>query len=194
MKMKKIMTIFGALLFASFFLLSCGNNNPSPEDKAQIIKEYQDSIALVEKAKQDSINALIPDIKVNIYVRTGVFYDDEGWKVEMGKVVLVKDFQEKKEYQLKGNYDYIEKIKIVGQSDDMTLQFINGKNNKIVHEEKAVSLNGTKTYTTIDPFWDDQKDKYYQEWMRGLANGALIIKVAYKDKSIFEGKINPFKL
>jgi len=188
--MKKIMTIFGALLFASFFLLSCGNNNPSPEDKAQIIKEYQDSIALVEKAKQDSINALIPDIKVNIYVRTGVYYDSEGWPVEMGKVVLVKDFQEKKEYQLKG-YDYIEKIEIVGQSDDMTLQFINGKSNKIVHEEKAVSLNGTKTYTTSDP--QEQKHKYYQEWLKPTKWDALIIKVAYKDKSIFEGKVNPSK-
>lgn len=54
-KMKKIMTIFGALLLASFFLLSCGNTNPSAEDKAKIIKEYNDSLALVEKAKQDSI-------------------------------------------------------------------------------------------------------------------------------------------
>ena len=53
--MKKIMTIFGALLFASFFFLSCGNTNPSAEDKAKIIKEYNDSLALVEKAKQDSI-------------------------------------------------------------------------------------------------------------------------------------------
>ena len=187
--MKKVMTIFAAIVFASFFLLSCGNSKPSPEEKAKIIKEYKDSIALAEKAKQDSIDNLIPDVKVNIFVRTNVGYDSEGWPVEMGKVVLVKDFQEKKQYQLNG-YDYIEKIEIVGQSDDMTLQFINGKSNKIVYEEKNISLNGTKTYTTSDP--QAEKHKYYQKWLNTKWD-ALIIKVLYKDKSIFEGKINPSK-
>jgi uncharacterized protein YlzI (FlbEa/FlbD family) len=186
--MKKLMTNLGVTIFACLFLISCGSS-PSPEEKAKIIKEYQDSISLVEKAKQDSINSLIPEIKVNIYVRTDVFYDSEGWPVEMGKVVLVKDFQDKKEYQLNGS-DYIEKIEIVGQSDDMTLQFINGKSNKIVHEEKAISLNGAKTYTTSDP--QAEKHKYYQEWLNTKWD-ALVIKVIYKDKSIFEGKISPSK-
>ena len=187
--MKKIIIYFGAIVFVSCFLLGCGNSNPSQEEKAKIVKEYQDSIALVEKAKKDSINSLIPDVKVNIYVRTDVLYDSEGWPVEMGKVVLVKDFQEKKQYQLNG-YDYIEKIEVVGQSNDMTLQFLNGENNKILHEEKAVSLNGTKTYTTSDPAGD--KHKYYKEWLNTRWD-TLIIKVLYKDKSIFEGKVNPLK-
>ncbi len=182
------MTFLGITIFACLFLISCGSG-PSPEEKAKILKDYNDSIALAEKVKQDSINSLIPDVKVNIYVRTDVGYDSEGWPVEMGKVVLVKDFQEKKEYQLKG-YDYIEKIEIVGQSNDITLQFINGNNNKIVNEEKAISLNGTKTYTTSDPA--GEKHKYYQEWMKRNRD-ALVIKVSYKDKSIFEGKINPSK-
>lgn len=182
------MTFLVATIFASFFLISCGRG-PSPEEKAKIIKDYKDSIALAEKVKQDSINSLIPDVKVNIYVRTDVSYDSEGWPVEMGKVVLVNDFQEKKEYQLKG-YDYIEKIEIVGQSNDITLQFINGKNNKIVHEEKTISLTGTKTYTTSDP--KAEKHKYYQEWLNTQLDG-LIIKILYKDKIIFEGKINPSK-
>lgn len=187
--MKKILTIFGAILFASLFLLSCGNTNPSPEDKAKIIKEYQDSVVLAEKAKQDSIDQLMPDVKVTIYVRTGVGYDSEGWPVEMGQVVLIKDFQEKKEYQLNG-YDYIEKVEIEGQTDDITLQFINGKNNKTLHQEKAITLNGIKTYTTSDP--KGEKHKYYQEWLETRWD-ALIIKVNYKDKNIFEGKINPSK-
>jgi len=186
--MKKIITILGATIITCLFLISCGSS-PSPEDKAKIIKDYNDSITLAEKAKQDSINSLIPDVKVNIYVRTDLFYDSDGWPVEMGKVVLIKDFQEKKEYQLK-DYDYIEKIKIVGQSDDITLQFINGESNKLVHEEKTISLNGVKTYTTSDP--QAGKHKYYQEWLNTKWD-ALIIKILYKDKSIFEGKINPSK-
>jgi len=186
--MKNLIFICLPTLFASFFITSCGSG-PSSEEKAKIIKDYNDSIALAVKAKQDSIANLIPDVKVNIFVRTNVGYDSEGWPVEMGKVVLVKDFQEKKEYQLNG-YDYIEKVEIDGQSDDITLQFINGKNNKILHEEKAISLNETKTYTTTDP--KGEKHKYYQEWLETRFD-ALIIKVFYKDKNIFEGKINPSK-
>ena len=52
--MKKIMTNLGVAIFAYLFLISCGSST-SQEEKAKIIKEYKDSIALVEKAKQDSI-------------------------------------------------------------------------------------------------------------------------------------------
>jgi hypothetical protein len=186
--MNKIFVI-ATTLSASLLLLSCGNNSLSQEEKDRKIKEQQDSLALVEKAKQDSINAAVPDVKVNIYARKDVGYDSEGYPVEMGKVVAIKDFQEKKEYQLKGG-DYIEKIEISGQSADMTLQFFAGNSNKLMHEEKAISLNGTKTYTTYNPL--AEKDKYFQEWLYTNRDG-LIIKVLYKDKGIFEGKINPAK-
>jgi hypothetical protein len=64
--MKKILTIIGAMLFATFFLISCGSNSSSNE-KAEIIKEYNDSIALVEKANQDSIvNSDFKDEKIKI--------------------------------------------------------------------------------------------------------------------------------
>jgi len=186
--MMKRFKILGVIISITFLLTSCGGGI-SPNEKAKIIQDYNDSVALAEKAKQDSINSLIPDIKVNIFVRTDVLYDSEGYPVEMGKVVLVNDFQEKKEYQLNG-YDYIEKIEFVGQTDDLTLQFINGKNNKTVHEEKAITLNGTKTFTTSDPL--GEKHKYYQEWLNTKFD-ALLIKISYKDKSIFEAKINPSK-
>jgi hypothetical protein len=65
--MKKIMTIIGAMLFATFFLISCGSNSSSNE-KAEIIKEYKDSIALEEKAKQVSIvNSDLKDEKIEIH-------------------------------------------------------------------------------------------------------------------------------
>ena len=64
--MKKVLTFLGAILLASIYLPSCGSNNSSSQDKAIIIKEYEDSLALiieefrdsislVDKAKQDSI-------------------------------------------------------------------------------------------------------------------------------------------
>lgn len=64
--MRQITTIFVAILFATFFLISCGSNSSSNE-KVEIIKEYKDSIALVEKANQDSIiNSDFKDEKIKI--------------------------------------------------------------------------------------------------------------------------------
>jgi len=64
--MKKTTIIFVAILFATFFLINCGSNSSSNE-KAEIIKEYKDSIALVEKANQDSIvNSDFKDEKIKI--------------------------------------------------------------------------------------------------------------------------------
>ena len=186
--MNKLLTFFGTIVFVSFLLFSCSSGT-SPRDKAEIIKAYNDSIAKVEKAKQDSLTSILPEIKVSIFERTGVGYDAEGWPVVMGRVVLVKDFQERKEHQLK-DYDYIEKIEISGQSDNITLQFINAKNNKILYEEKAISLSGSKTYTTSDP--TGKKLKNYQDWLNTKFD-QLIIKVLYKDRIVFEGKIIPAK-
>lgn len=85
-------------------LLSCKESkleNSSENNKKEIIKQYKDSIALVTKLKKDSIAKLIPDIKIDIYVRKDVTYDSEGWPVEMGKIVKVSGFQEKKRISIK---------------------------------------------------------------------------------------------
>jgi hypothetical protein len=179
-----IITLF-SVTFMSLFLQSCADNTSKTEDKAKIIKDYQDSIDKAEKAKQDSIDAIIPEIKASIYARTNVFYDSEGWPVEMGTLTLIKDFQEKKEYKLKG-YDYIEKIEISGESDDITLQFSSAKNDKIIFEEKGITLKGTKTFTSANPRGEKQKN--HQDWLISTPDG-LKIKVLYKEKVIFEGKI-----
>lgn len=54
--MKKNIIIFGSILFVSIFILSCANNSQSSQDKTKIIKDYQDSIKLVEKAKLESVD------------------------------------------------------------------------------------------------------------------------------------------
>ena len=64
--MSKIIIIFVAILTSSIFLINCGSNSSSNE-KTDIIKEYKDSIALDEKAEQDSIvNSDFKDEKIKI--------------------------------------------------------------------------------------------------------------------------------
>ncbi len=63
--MKKLTTIFLALVLGVFFLLGCGNGSPSPEEKAKIIKAYEDSLVMAKKAKQESIvNSDLKDKKI----------------------------------------------------------------------------------------------------------------------------------
>lgn len=170
----------------TFFLIGCGGGQVSPEEKERILREYKDSVAQAEKARQDSIDAIVPDIKVRVFKRTGIVYDSEGWPVEMGTVKPISDFQEKKECQLSG-YDYIQKIEVEGQSDHITIQFLNAKTNAVMHEEKDITLSGTKTYTSSNP--DASKDKYHLEKL--VSYDGIIIKVLYKEKAIFDGRVSP---
>ena len=47
--MKKLTTIFMALVLGVFFLLGCGNGSPSPEEKAKIIKVPKGILSLFAK-------------------------------------------------------------------------------------------------------------------------------------------------
>jgi hypothetical protein len=147
--------------------------------------EQKDEISILPKENDILKNTTSnTKITVNIFERSGVFFDEEGWPVELGKLKLINNFQEKNIYQLEG-YNYIEKIEIFGQSKDITLQFLDAIGNKIVHEEKSISLNGTKTYTSTDPAGN--KDENYKKW---LVKDGLIIKVFQGKELVFNGKIN----
>lgn len=171
------------------FLAGCGDGQVSPEEKESILREYKDSVAQVEKSRQDSIDAILPDVKVRIFKRTGVVYDSEGWPVEMGLVKPISDFQEKKECQLSGQ-DYIQKIEIEGQSDHISFQFLNAKTNEVMHEEKDITLSGTKTFTRSNP--DATTDKHHLEKL--VSYDGIIIKVLFKEKLVFEGRVSPPKV
>lgn len=180
----KIFKLSRYFVFATLLLISCTNN--VKQQKRDQSEHELNMPAYIEKESKENQDSIF-NIKVNIYVRTDVVYDSDGWSVDMGRLVLIKDFQEKKEYQLKG-YDFIEKIEIIGREDNISLVFISKSTNKLVHEENGISLQGTKTYTTSDP--QAKKNEHYQEWLNTKRDG-LIIKVLYKDNNIFEGVIFP---
>ena len=52
--MIKILLNLGVTIFACLFLISCGSST-SPEEKAKIIKEYQDSIAMVSQSNPQEL-------------------------------------------------------------------------------------------------------------------------------------------
>jgi hypothetical protein len=163
-------------------ILSCTNtNNKSDQNADNKTKQYDSTTINISNQP----NKHLPDIKVNIYERRNVGRDSEGFPLEMGSVLLVKNFQEKKIYKNIGD-NYIEKIEIVGNSENVSIQFINVQNNKILHEEKEINLTGKITYTASDPL--GKKNKHHRNWLH-MRTGELKIKVFYDTNLLFEGII-----
>ena len=164
------MNLFFSALIILICTLSCETKNTIPIEK------------------KGSIHSFMKNIDLKIYIRTNVFFDPDGVNVKKGKVALIQNFKELKEYQLKA-YDYVERIEIEGEAEEITLQFLNAVTKDTLHQEKGITLNGSKTYSTTDPFGQN-KDEYYQDWLLTTWEG-MIIKIFKNDNTIFEGKINP---
>ncbi|MFM7710577.1 MAG: hypothetical protein ACKO5C_06640 [Ferruginibacter sp.] len=172
-----------SLSFVLFFLISaCSeSDHTSPKERN---KATADTVTSVDDAVSapDTNQIVYPDITVLAYERTDILYDTEGWPVEPGTVRVIKDFQKNKVYRLKKASDYLQKLEISGQSEQITIQFFDGDRNRL-HEEKNITLNGKKIYTSSDPF--GHHNAGYQEWM----HGTIAIKILFKEAVIFEGLI-----
>jgi hypothetical protein len=141
-----------------------------------------DSIIIPKVDKQSDVSS---KIKINIWERKGVSFDQEGFPIEIGNLALVQNFQNSGSYLLKRN-NYIEKIEISGQSDDVTLLFINPVNKKIIHQEKNISLNGNIIFSSTDPAGN--RNGNYQKWLNNNRN-RIMIRIFSKSKIVFEGEI-----
>ena len=73
--------MFGALIFASFFLIGCGSG-PSPKEKAEIIKEYYKKVEKEER--------IIPNVKGMDGMDAVALLENLGLKVKVIGVGRVK--------------------------------------------------------------------------------------------------------
>jgi len=191
-KMKKLLTISGAVLLVSIILASCGGGDAL---KAKNDKEAAEKKALeekqvkLEKQKLDSINTALSAIQVHIYNHTPLYFDSEGWcinelKGESVRVFDVKDFNKTKTYNCNtGNY--IQKLSINGNFKGINIQFLDAKD-KLVKEFKNYNLETSVIYSDInyqslgDGSTKDIKDKFFQDWF----NKSSKIQLLYED-SVF---------
>lgn len=191
--MKKSIIFFGAILFASFFVLSCGNNNQQEmsdlDSKSEELAKQKDSeeLAKQEKLIADSINNLLNGIKVTIFNHSGLVFDPDGWcmngnMAENPKISQVKDFESSYNCK-KGNY--IQKLTINGDFNGLDIYFMNKKGD-VIKEFKNFNLQKSITFSTIDHQPDggggtiEKKDKDYQKWFESCSK----IELSFKD-SIF---------
>jgi len=127
-----------------------------------------------------------PKINVRIFERVGIFYDSEGWPVDEGVLKEVIGFDKSRNYRKSSEYDYIEKIRIEGKSEDLKIQVRNSQNES-VFEKSGIVLNDSIVYTSSDP--TGQEGKNFQKWMETRFE-LLTIKIFYKEKILFEGIID----
>lgn len=156
---------------------------------SNLIQKWQNlNIIVNDNPKSNKISFLekIPQINVRIFERTGIVYDSEGWPVEEGVVKEVNGFNESKNYKKNSEYDYIEKIRIDGQSENLNIQVLNTQNAQIF-EKSNIILNDSIVFTSTDPMGKEGEN--FQKWMKTTFE-VLTIKVFYKDKTLFEGVID----
>ena len=186
--------VYLCTVICALILTSCGDsatketNVNDQDNKVDLEQQKQDSLRVAkEKALEDSITEVLTNINVQIYIRTGVLYDSDGFAVEEGWIKEIKDFQSTKEYQITG-MDDLNKLVITGASDKITIICSAGEEE--LYNSKEMILDGAKIFKGSGPNGGNGLDWVYA---RNRAND-FKIKVLYgNDRIVFEGMIHPGK-
>ena len=190
--MKKQFLSIALISFLSLCIISCGsdstdNTNQTSDNTEPNSKTEDDSKLLAQKATEDSINEILKNIKVRIYIRTGVYYDSDGFAMDEGRLKEDKGFSETKEYQLKG-MDELEKIVVEGNCDKISIICLEG--DKELYNSKEITLDVKKTFKGSGPNGGSGLNWLYA----GNRSNDFKIKVLYKnERNVFEGIIHPRK-
>ena len=141
--MKKIIPIFGAMIFTFASLISCNEDNGNNNAEKVALKEKKDSI-IIEQTKVIIEDKIEPGIikKVNItYSSKSIENEDMGnttESVKNGGVLLLNGC----------NTDEIKKIKIEGSGNKLTLTI--SSNGKVFFEKKDISIDDFISLTEKD--------------------------------------------
>ena len=180
--MKKQFLSIALISFLSLCIISCGsdstdNTNQTTDNTESNSKTEDDSKLLAQKATEDSINEILKNIKVRVYIRTGVYYDSDGFAVDEGRLKEEKNFSETKEFKIKGEYDQLEKIVVEGNCNKISIICLAG--DKEVYNSKEITLKGKKTFKGSGPNGGNGL-----QWLSRVDK----IKVIYNnERTVFEG-------
>ena len=181
--MKNQFLSIALISFLSLCVTSCGsdssdNTNQTTENTEPNSKAEDDSKLLAQKATEDSINEVLKNINVKIYIRTGVYYESDGFAIDEGRLKEIKDFSEKKEFKIKGD-DRLEKIVVEGNCNKISIICLAGDTE--VYNSKEITLKGKKTFKGSGPNGGNGL-----QWLNQVGK----IKVVYNnERTVFEGII-----
>lgn len=181
--MKKIKML---LLLIPMGFFAC-NNSQSENLKTEKADKIEQEEIVPEETVPEKIVEEMPVVKVQLFQRTDVFYDSEGYPVEEGIVSEVKGFNDTKKFKKKKEYEFVERIVVNGNSENITIE-ISNKANGIFFKKENIKLNGKISFGSSTPLSEEPKD--YDEkinWTRFELN---TLKVFYKDNLLFEGVID----
>jgi len=187
--MKKTMTIFGAILFASFILISCGSNENKSKEKG--LTEIKNEAP--NKVQQDTIQKTIiltpEDIKVKIFFKELAHNYDEYYSEKKstttGKIREQKLFQKEKKCTFNSadcsGYgeschirEIFENLIINGVGENVSVIILN--NRKEIFKKEKINLNGEIKFSKKD-FKLNKTDTKYK----------IIVKQG--ENLLFEGEI-----
>ena len=181
------------LLFGAFALIIFGcANNTSPEeqsndenDEKARQEQLEKERALAEKERRDSINVLLDGISVELFEHSGGTYDMEGWFMDGGRVYQLKKFDNSKTHTCSQGA-YIQKVVVLGNCDNINLQFFNSKD-EIIEDlkdytlEEKVAFETEIVYNPESGSHAEKKGPNHKDWFRN----ATKMTISYKDRIFY---------
>jgi hypothetical protein len=176
-RLRNIITIFGAILFASFILTSCGDTSKDKKEEtktAEIIETSMDTIKDSDNGNTVPEKTVQANVSCNLFFEGMDFTDEETGETEEGEVGERKEFKTKKSYTFCYDSEVFHHLTLKGTGEN--LSFFVKVGNKLVYKKEGFDLVDKFTFTSKD--FNFGMDESY----------SIVIK--QNETTIFNGKID----
>ena len=149
--MKKVITIFGVILSASFILSSCGD---ASKDKKEETKSPENIETIVDTKKDSDNGKTVPEktvqanLSCNLFFKSIDFTNEETGETSKGEVGERKEFKTKKSYTFCYDSEDFHHLTLKGTGGN--LSFFVKVGNKLVYKKEGFDLVDKFTFTSKD--------------------------------------------
>jgi len=175
--MKKVMTIYGAILFASTILTSCGGGSNDKNDKTIVQETTETKIDSLggDTPNKTTANEITPaNVTVKIFFRTRDMSGYEGYEDSKPETSERDEFRKKSKYTFCYDSEEFNSLQISGIGEKLTLVVKDG--NKVIFSKSEFDIKDKIRFTTKD-FNLDMGTTY-------------TITINQNEKSLFKGIID----
>jgi len=149
--MKKIITIYGVLLFVSFILTSCGggaNDKKEATKTKDTLKINIDTLKSSDANKTEPEKIMPANVSCKLYFLGGDFTDEETGETSKGTISEREDFKTKKAYTFCYDSEGFHHLTLIGTGKQ--LSFIIKVGNKQLFKKENFDLLDKLTFTSKD--------------------------------------------
>ena len=151
-KMKKAMTIFGAVISIALMLTRCGggsNNNKVETKKDDTIKYITDTLKVIDTSKTEAKEEIKPaNVLVKIFFRTRDMSGYEGYEDYKPETSERDEFRKKNKYTFCYDSEEFNSLQISGTGEKLTL--VIKDEDKVIFSKSEFDVKDKMKFTTKD--------------------------------------------